>query len=176
MRARASAASERALSTTPTSPLPRAAPVAAAEATVRIVPSTGRTTALRARSEAWAIASVRTSGLTSARAGRRHALAHAPQQLGEDDARVPPGSHQRPVPDGLAHLGQAGSRVDALELADHRLEGQGHVRARVAVGHRVDVQAVDVGLMEAERIAIAPHDGTQIVGAQGRRGAHGRGC
>ena len=66
VRARASAASERALSTTPTSPLPRAAPVAAAEATVRIVPSTGRTTALRARSEAWAMASVRTSGLTSA--------------------------------------------------------------------------------------------------------------
>ena len=43
-----------------------AAPAAAAAATVRIVPSTGRTTARRASSEAWPMASTRTSGPTPA--------------------------------------------------------------------------------------------------------------
>ena len=43
-----------------------AAPSAAAVATVRIVPSTGRTTARRASAEAWAIDSTSTSGPTPA--------------------------------------------------------------------------------------------------------------
>ena len=57
--------------------------------------------------------------------------------------------------------------------ADHGLEGEGHVGARVAVGHRVDVEPVDVGLVQPERVPVAPHDGAQVVGAEGRRGGHG---
>ena len=70
----------------------------------------------------------------------------------------------------------AGPGLDALELADHGLEGQGHVRARVPVGHRVDVQAVDDVLVQPERVPVAPHHGAQVVGAERRRGGHGRGC
>ena len=61
-------------------------------------------------------------------------------------------------------------RVEGVELGDDGLEGEGHVGAGVAVGHRVDVQAVDVGLVEPEGISVAPHDRAQVVRRrQGRR-------
>ena len=107
-------------------------------------------------------------------AGAAHALAHAAQQLGEDHARIATGAHEGPVADGLAHLGQTRRRVDALELAHHGLEREGHVGPGVPVGHRVDVQPVDVGLVQPECVAVPPHDGAQVVGAEGRRGGHGR--
>ncbi len=115
-------------------------------------------------------------GADAALLGARHPLAHAPEELREDHARVPPGAHQGAVADGLAHLGQPGPRLDALELGDHRFEGQGHVGARVPVGHRVDVEAVDVGLVQAQGVPVAPHHGAQVIGAERRRGGHGRGC
>ena len=113
--------------------------------------------------------------------GRGHALAHAAQQLGEDHARVAPGAHERTVADGLADVGQRGLTLDRVELAHHGLEGERHVGARVAVGHGVDVQAVDVRLVEAERISVARHHGAQLARAQrhgldGRRGGHQWGC
>ena len=151
-------------------------PAAAAAATVRIVPSTGRTTARRARSEAWPRASARTVASTPASPAAAHALAHAPQELGEDHARVAPRPHERAVADGLAHRGQARAGRHALELGHHGLEGQGHVGAGVAVGHRVDIQAVDVPLVRAQRVTEAAHHGAQIVRAQGRQGGHGKGC
>jgi hypothetical protein len=119
VRARASAASpvgrlDHAHQARP-SAAPAAAPSPAAEATVRIVPSTGRTTARRASSEAWVMASTSVGAHAGLRRPR-HALAHAPQELGEDDARVPPGPHERAVPDGLADLGQPGAGLDALQL------------------------------------------------------------
>ncbi len=105
-----------------------------------------------------------------------HALAHTPQKLRQDHAGVPPRSHQRTVADGLAHLGQAGPGLDTVQLADHGFEGQRHVGAGVPVGHRVDVEAVDVTLMQPEGVPVPPHHGAQFVGAQRRRGGHGRGC
>ncbi len=108
--------------------------------------------------------------------GRPHTLAHAAQELGKDDAGVPPGSHEGPVSDGVADPGQVAAGLDALELADHGLEGEGHVGAGVAVRHRVDVQSVDVALVQPEGVPVAPHHRAQVVGAQGRRGGHGRGC
>ena len=80
------------------------------------------------------------------------------------------------MPDGLAHLGQSGAGLDPVELADHRFEGQGHVGAGVPVGHRIDVEAVDVGLVQPQGVPVAPHHGAQIVGAERRRGGHGLGC
>ena len=38
------------------------------------------------------------------------------------------------------------------ELVDHRLEGQGHVRAGVAVGDRIDVEPVELLLVGPERV------------------------
>ena len=63
--------------------------------------------------------------------------------------------------------------VDAVELAHDGLEREGHVRPGVPVGHRVDVQPVDVALVQPESVAVPPHDGAQVVGADGRRGGHG---
>ena len=83
---------------------------------------------------------------------------------------------REPCPMALHTSARPATGVDALELADHGLEGQGHVGAGVAVGHRVDVQAVDVALVQPEGVPVAPHHGAQVVGAQGRRGGHGRGC
>ena len=116
VRASASAASLRALSTTPSRPEPCwRALGGGAEATVRIVPSTGRTTARRASSEAWlwrrpAVRARRRSS------GRPHALAHPPQQLREDHARVPPGAHERAVPDGLADSARPAPASTPCEL------------------------------------------------------------
>ncbi len=104
-----------------------------------------------------------------------HALAHAPQQLREDHPRVPPRPHQRAVPDSAADLVDSGP-VQALELRDDGLEGQRHVRTRVPVGYRIDVEPVDVLLMEPESVPIALHDGAEIGRAEGRRGGHCRGC
>ena len=115
-------------------------------------------------------------GLDAGVPGARHALAHAPEELREDHARVPAGAHQRAVPDGLAHRGQAGPGLHPLQLADHRFEGQRHVGAGVPVGHRVDVEPVDVALVQPQGIPVSPHHGAQFVGAQRRRGGHGRGC
>ena len=64
----------------------------------------------------------------------------------------------------------------AVELGHHRLEREGHVRARVAIGHRIDIQAVDVHLVGPECVPIAAHHGAQLVCAQGRQGGHGKGC
>ena len=71
------------------------------------------------------------------------ALGHAPEDLAGDDARVAAGAHQRPEADrGRDPLGRlAGGRLGLVERGPDRGE---HVRAGVAVGDRVDVEAVDL--------------------------------
>ena len=81
------------------------------------------------------------AGAVDGVAARASAVGEAPQDLGEDHARVAPRAHERAVADGLAGRGHVG--VGAVELGDHRLEGERHVGAGVAVGHRVDVEPVD---------------------------------
>jgi hypothetical protein len=56
------------------------------------------------------------------------------------------------------------------------LQRQRHVGAGIAVGHGIDVQAVDVDLMPAQRIPKAAHHRAQVVCAQRRQGGHGKGC
>ncbi len=85
-------------------------------------------------------------------------LGEAAQDLGEDHPRVAPGAHERPVRDRLAHVVHP---VGVAELGAHRLERQGHVRARVPVGHRVDVEPVQLLLVGAERVAVADDDTSQ---------------
>ena len=126
-----------------------------------MVPSTGRSTASRAASLAAARprASARPVGVLVALGEHP---GEAPQQLAQDHPGVAPRPHERAVGDGLAHRRHLGSalpgsaptgvgelgHVEALEpfeageLGHHRLQGQGHVGARVAVGHGVDVQAL----------------------------------
>ena len=107
MRASASAAARCDASTTSTSEalVERAtvpAPSAAARATVRMVPSTGRSTAWRAASLAAARPRARTAPVGVAVPLGEHP-GEAPQQLGQDHPGVPPRPHERPVGDGLAH-------------------------------------------------------------------------
>ena len=140
-------------------PLSRApsAASAAQRTTVRIVPSTGRITAWYAAS-----AAVRSPVVTSAAATCSHVperVGEAPQDLAEDHARVAPGAHERAVRDRLADLGHGLGRP---ELLDHRLEGQRHVRAGVAVGHRVDVEPVQRLLVDAERVPEAGDDPADV--------------
>ena len=146
MRARASAAPDLEASATSTSDLPASAAArassAAPRATVRMVPSTGRITASRA---SWS-AMVRASGELAGTAGRAaepvEALGDAPEQLGQDDSGIAAGTHQGAVGDGPAGGVQV-RRLEGVELFGDRFEGQRHVGAGVAVGHRVDVEAVD---------------------------------
>ena len=64
-------------------------------------------------------------------------LDRATDELGEDDPRVPSRAHERGAHD-------VGTRV-AFERRDDGAHGLGHVRARVPVRDRVDVQVVDAG-------------------------------
>ena len=47
--------------------------------------------------------------------------------------------------------------VEAGQLGHHRLQGQRHVRAGVAVGHRVDVQGVERLLVEPQDVPVGRH-------------------
>ena len=60
-------------------------------------------------------------------------------------------------------------RLEAGQLVRHRLEGQGHVGARVAVGHRVDVETVDDLLMGAQPVAEGGHDWRSSAAPSGLR-------
>ena len=140
-------------------PLSRApsAASAAQRTTVRIVPSTGRITAWYAAS-----AAVRSAVVTSAAA-----TCSTPRNVSARPRRIwlritpelPRAPIERAVGDRLAHLGH---RLGRAELLDHRLEREGHVRAGVAVGHRVDVQPVQRLLMDAQRIPEAGDDLTDV--------------
>ena len=62
------------------------------------------------------------------------------------------------------------SSIDSAvpQLGAHRLERQRHVGAGVAVGDRVDVEAVQLLLVRAQRVAEPEHGLAQIGGAPGR--------
>ena len=156
---RAAAAASSSRSTSVVAPLSRApsAASAAQRTTVRIVPSTGRITAWYAASAAVRSAVVDLG--RGRRAPRPERVGEAPEDLAEDHARVAPGAHERPVRDRLADLGH---RLGRSELLDDRLEGQRHVRAGVAVGHRVDVQPVQRLLVDAERVPEAGDDPADV--------------
>ena len=85
--------------------------------------------------------------------GRRHrgpvgplgvveAVAEPPQDLGQDHARVAPRPHERAVGDGLAGGDHVAGFRHSVEGRHHRLQGEGHVGAGVAVGDGIDVEPV----------------------------------
>ena len=89
---------------------------------------------------------------------------------------LPRAPMSEPWPMAWQHLGQPGARLDALELADHGLEREHHVGPGVPVGHRKDVQAVDVLLVEPQGVPDSPPSPAPGRRAERRRGGHGRGC
>ena len=95
----------------------------------------------------------------------------APQDLAEDHPAVAAGAHERAVADGLAGVGHR--RAGALELGDHRLEGQGHVGAGVTVGDGVDVETVDRVLVRPQEVAEGGDRRPQVVSAEELAGRHG---
>jgi hypothetical protein len=96
-------------------------------------------------------------GVTAAQA-----VGQAPQDLGQDDPGVAPGAHERAVYDRLLHAGVVGP----LEPGHHRLQGQGHVGAGVAVGDRVDVEPVEPLPVPAQQVSVGDHGGAQVLGGQ----------
>ncbi len=71
-------------------------------------------------------------------------------------ARRPPGSATPPTA-AVRRDVEALEARDAGELGHHRLQGQRHVGARVAVGHRVDVQGVERLLVESKHMPVGRH-------------------
>ena len=70
-------------------------------------------------------------------------LRHAPEDLAGDDAGVAAGAHERAEADGSGDpLGRLAGHV--VRLVEGGLDRGEHVRARVAVGHRIDIEAVDL--------------------------------
>jgi hypothetical protein len=78
-------------------------------------------------------------------------FAQPSQHLGQDHPRVAARSHERPVRDGLADVGDRGVGGQQGEFADDRVHGERHVRAGVPVGHREDVEAVHLLTTRLER-------------------------
>ena len=75
----------------------------------------------------------------------RHALqslAHAAEQQGQNDAGVAAGTPQQAGCRDLGRLLHGGGLILA-QLVHRRLDGQAHVGAGVAVGHRKNVEVVD---------------------------------
>ena len=69
-------------------------------------------------------------------------LGHAAEEQGEDDAGVATGAPQQGGGVGGGSLGHGGGGL-FLGLSGGGANGQGHVGAGVAVGHREDVELVD---------------------------------
>ena len=126
------------------SPAARAASAASAVArtTVRIVPSTGRMTAWYAASAAVRSPVVRSRTST---ASRPRKVSARPRRICD---RITPLLPRAPIKRAVrhrhAHVVHSGR---GAELLAHRLEGEGHVGAGVAIGHRVDVEAVQLLLV-----------------------------
>ncbi len=91
------------------------------------------------------------------------------QDLGGDDPGVPSGPHERSPAHGVTDLVH---RLRGLELGAHRLEGQGHVGAGVAVGDRVHVEPVQLLLVRAQCIPEPEHGVAQICGGQAGQRRH----
>ena len=69
-------------------------------------------------------------------------LAHAAEQQGQNDAGVAPGAPEQAGGRQLGGLVHGGG-LGLAELVHRRLDGQGHIGAGVAVGHRKYVQVID---------------------------------
>ena len=99
-------------------------------------------------------------------------VGHAAQDLRQDHAGVAPRAHERAVRHRLAHVVHPRGVAD---LGAHRLERQRHVGPGVAVGHRIDVEQVELVLVAPERVAVAHHDlgerGAVERSERGHRGA-----
>src|SRR5438046_1040890 len=98
----------------------------------------------------------------------------AAKDLGQDHARVAARAHEAPVRGELGDLAHLRG-VRFLHVLDRRLQGQQHVRAGVAVGHRKDVEPVYLFMVGAqpaetaeqrplEQRAVDPH---RLRGGQG---------
>ena len=99
-------------------------------------------------------------------------VANPRQDLAEDHPGVAPGTHQGAVADRRAQLVHGQGLAPTVDLGDHRVERPAHVRAGVAVGHRVDVQGVDRGGMCHEGVAEGRDDLPQVGGVETVEGRH----
>ena len=96
-------------------------------------------------------------------------VGEAAQDLRQDHARVAAGAHERAAADRVAHVGH---RLRLRQRRAHRLEGERHVGAGVAVGNRVHVEPVQLLLVRAHGVAEAQEGLAQIRGPQARQRRH----
>jgi large subunit ribosomal protein L28 len=75
--------------------------------------------------------------------------------------------------DRFAHLLHGRGVRGPVQLLDDRFEGERHVGAGVAVGHRVHVERVEFVLMGAERVPVGRHDPSQVPRRQLLQDRHG---
>ena len=135
-------------------PRPRRAS-AASRTTVRIVPSTGLHHRLVGRRRTPRPAP-RPAPAPSSPPASATTVGQAPQDLRQDHARVAAGAHERAVADRPC-TPPARSASAPSSSAHDRLEREGHVRAGVAVGHRVHVEPVDAVLVGPQGVPEAGH-------------------
>ena len=120
---------------------------AAARATVSMVPSTGTPTASYAASVARRIASAITWALRSSGPRRGDPVRDRAEHLAQDHPAVAAGAEQRAAGEGRERGREVDRGVARGRLAERVAggrDGEEHVGAGVSVGHRVDVERVDL--------------------------------
>ncbi|CAB4608633.1 unannotated protein [freshwater metagenome] len=94
----------------------------------------------------------------------------ASEDLGEDDPRIAPGTHQRSVGDSRTRRIEVRSCIG--ELGHDRGEGERHVRAGVPIGYRVDIEPVDGLAVSRQSIGIAPDCLPEVIGGEAIERSH----
>ena len=146
---------------------------AAPRATVRMVPSTGRMTASRASWSAVSGPGPAPRGPGTARSGTL-SPSDRPRSSWE---RMTPELPRAPISEPWAMARQAAARSgdsSPASLGGDRLQGEGHVGAGVAVGHRVDIEPVDELLVAPQAVPEGADDTAELRCIQASRATMGR--
>ncbi len=93
----------------------------------------------------------------------------AAQDLGQDDTGVAAGTHERAMAETERQALHVERAAEGVDLLLDRFQRQGHVGPGVAVGHRVDVEAVEGGPVRYQRVAVGADDAGQVDGRQALR-------
>ena len=139
--------------------------------TVRIVPSTGRITAPYAASAALVSALANSSAPAPSGGAALHPSASARRTWD----RITPELPRAPIsePRLMAwHTAAMSSAVDGGDRVAHRIERERHVRAGVAVGHRIHIEAIDPLFVRFQGVTKPFHDRDEVRRRQTGQGRH----
>jgi hypothetical protein len=120
--------------------------------TVRMVPSTGLRTALKATFTERRRACAMSADVGSPALGIAEPLGEAAQDLGGDDARVAAGAHEGAMGDRLGNVLHRGVLRERLDLLHDGPKRERHVGAGVSVRDREHVELVDLLALSATHL------------------------